>query len=167
MLAAKCRGTLRVPVWPPLKVGDDLTRFRSRITINLLKKWDRIGENKDITLDQIATTTHWLKTYTSVSSQSYLDDPGWTHNYLVNSMDTELQSAVLSTNKHQFKQQEEGGPLTFAIMIDKCINLSEEAIESLKKSIEIYDIKNTKGEDVSAVCSHFQYALSHVVVPKT
>jgi hypothetical protein len=74
-------------------------------------------------------------------------------------MDTELRSAVVSTSKHQFKQQEEGGPLTFAIMIDKCINLSEEAIESLKKSIEIYDIKNTKGEDVSAVCSHFRYAL--------
>jgi hypothetical protein len=144
---------------PPLQVGDDSTRFRSGVTINLLDKWDRIGENKDITLDQIATTTHWLKTYTSTSSQSYLDDLGWTHNHLLNSMDTELRSAVVSTSKHQFKPQEEGGPLTFAIMIDKCINLSEEAIESLKKSIEIYDIKNTKGEDVSAVCSHFRYAL--------
>jgi hypothetical protein len=144
---------------PPTPGVDESTRFQSGNTINLLDKWDRIGENKDITLDEIARTTHWIKTYTSKGSQSYLDDMAWTHNYLLNSMDTELRSAVVSMNKHQFKQEEEGGPLTFAIMIDKCINLSEEAIESLKKSIEKYDIKNTKGEDISAVCSRFRYAL--------
>jgi hypothetical protein len=135
------------------------TRFHSGNTINLLDKWDRIGENKDITLDQIAHTTHWIKTYTSKGSQLYLGDMAWGHNYLLNSMDAELRCAVVSTNKHQFKQEEEGGPLTFAIMIDKCINLSKEAIESLKKSIEKYDIKQTKGEDISAVCSCFCYAL--------
>jgi hypothetical protein len=47
-------------------------------------------------------------------------------------------------------------------MIDKCINLSEEAFESLKKSIESYDIKNIKGEDVSIVCRGFLYALKRL-----
>jgi hypothetical protein len=47
-------------------------------------------------------------------------------------------------------------------MIDKCINLSEEAFESLKKSIESYDIKNIKGENVSIVCRRFLYALKRL-----
>jgi hypothetical protein len=147
---------------PPEADGNDANRYSKGKTINLFKKWDRIGDLKDISLDQIADTISWIKKYATAESESYLEDLDWSHHSLIASMDTELQEAVTSTLQHQFNPKEKGGPLTFAIMIDKCINLSEEAIESLKKSIEQYDIKNIPGEDVSIVCRRFLYALKRL-----
>jgi hypothetical protein len=91
-------------------------------------KWDRIGDGKDISLTQIAETIDWVKKYTDKASESYLEDLDWTHHSLLNSMDEELNESVTSTLKHQFDSEDEGGPL-----------------ESLKRSIEKYDIKNVKG----------------------
>jgi hypothetical protein len=141
---------------------DGADRFREGKTINLLDKWDRIGDDKDISLRDIADTIHWIKKFATSDSEAYLQDLSWTHNYLLRSMDTELSEAVTSCLKHDFTLEEGGGPLTFAIMIDKCINLSEEAIEALKTSITSYDIKNVKGENVSTVCRRFLYALKRL-----
>jgi hypothetical protein len=147
---------------PPDSNGDDANRYSKGNTINLFKKWDRIGDLKDISLNQIADTIAWIKKYATKDSESYLEDLDWSHHSLIASMDDELQETVTSTLQHQFHPREKGGPLTFAVMIDKCINLSEEAIESLKKSVEAYDIKNIKGEDVSIVCRRFLYALKRL-----
>jgi hypothetical protein len=153
----------RFPLLDPIDGQlEDENRFDSGKTTNLFKKWDRIGDGKDISLDQIAETIDWIKKYTDNSSESYLEDLDWTHHSLLNSMDEELNESVTSTLKHQFDSEDEGGPLTFAVMIDKCINLSEEAIESLKHSVEKYDIKNVKGEDISVVCRRFLYALKRL-----
>jgi hypothetical protein len=147
---------------PPDSSGDETNRYSKGKTINLFKKWDRIGDLKDISLTQIADTIAWIKKYATKESESYLEDLDWSHHALIASMDDELSETVTSTLQHQFNATEKGGPLTFAVMIDKCINLSEEAIESLKKSVESYDIKNIKGEDISIVCRRFLYALKRL-----
>ena len=106
----------------------------------------------------IADTIVWLKRFTTTDFQLYLDDMEWVHHHLINSMDDELADIVSSTLKHDYSNQQKGGPLTFALMIDNCINLSDEAIDALKDSIKSFDIKTVPGENVEFVTSRFLYA---------
>ena len=62
----------------------------------------------------------------------------------------------------RFKSESMGGPLTFAIMIDKIINLSESAIEGMISHIKQYEIRKIPGENVEKVCRRFQYALKRL-----
>ena len=146
----------------PLFANDDSDRFRSGKTIDLFKNWDRIGPNKELTLSGIADTIQWLKRFTTEACQSYLDDMDWTHCHLLNSMEPDLSNSVISTLNHDFDAGQIGGPLTFAVMIDKCINLSENAIEALAKSIENFDIKTVPGENIETVVSRFKYAFKRL-----
>jgi hypothetical protein len=143
-------------------LSNDSDRFRSGKTIDLFKNWDRIGPNKELTLEGIADAIQWLKRFTTTACQSYLDDMEWTHCHLLNSMDPDLSNSVISTLNHDFDAGQMGGPLTFAVMIDKCINLSENAIEALAKSIENFDIKTVPGENIETVVSRFKYAFKRL-----
>ena len=143
---------------------NDANRFDKGNTINLLENWDRIGDGVDkrITVTEIADTISWIKCFATDDSTSFLEDMEWTHLHIMDSMDEELHEAVGSILDQDYTVGQRGGPLTFAIAMDQCINLSEEAIDDLKTSIETYDIKTVKGEDISLVCRHFKYALKRL-----
>lgn len=44
----------------------------------------------------------------------------------------------------------------------QCINLSENEIEALAKSIKKFDIKTVPGENIETVVSHFKYAFKQL-----
>jgi hypothetical protein len=46
---------------PPDSNNDDSNHYVKGKMINLLKKWDRIVDLKDISLDQITDTISWIK----------------------------------------------------------------------------------------------------------
>ena len=128
-------------------------RFDLGNTINLIEKWDRIGDgaDKEISVTEIGDTVEWIKGFATKESESYLEDMEWIHEHMLDSLDDDLAECVGYILDQDYGPGQRGGPLTFAIAMDQCINLSEEAIDSLKTSIESYDIKNVKGEDVSLV----------------
>ena len=138
--------------------NDEADRFRSGKTYNLFTSWDLIGQDKDDALYTIGETIQWLKTYTDSASESYLEDMDWLHLHLLNSMSTRLRDEVTSTLKHDFPPSQHGGPLTFAVMIDKVINLSPAAIDTLKNNLINYSIKSVPGEDIALVVRRFLYA---------
>ena len=137
-------------------------RWMSRKTVNLLTAWDQIGTGKQITLDQIAESLEWMKLYATEASASFLDDVEWSHTFLVNSMEEDLQESVHMTLIKNFRGECMGGPLTFGIMIDKIINLSEIAIEGMISHIKQYEIKSVPDENVEKICRRFQYALKRL-----
>eukprot|EP00957_Ditylum_brightwellii_P066016 5006776-Ditylum_brightwellii.AAC.1 len=53
---------------------------------------------------------------------------------------------------------EHGGMLTYALMIDKVINLFEKFIENMTCSIKDYNISTVPGENVALVVWHCKYA---------
>ena len=140
-------------------------RFRNKRTMDLFKEWDLIGSNqagKQLSLTVIGETIAWLKTYLKSESESYLEDMEWVHAHLINSMTPELREDVTTTLKHDFPKEQHGGPLTFAVMIDKVINLSPTAIDTMKSNLKSYNIKDIPGEDVSIVVRQFLYALKRL-----
>ena len=140
----------------------DRNRFDGTSTINLLDNWDKIGDGKAITLHQIATTVAWMKRYTSLDSESYLDDMDWQHRFLMECVDTKLSDSILSSLRNDFEVSQHGGPLTFAIMIDKCINLSSDAIDGLKAKIEELKLTDIAGENVEVACRRILYGLKRL-----
>eukprot|EP00957_Ditylum_brightwellii_P104877 7993235-Ditylum_brightwellii.AAC.1 len=104
-------------------------RFRSGKVIDLFEKWVQIGPSKEIALRQIADTVSWLQTYLDGRSEAYIKDLKRTLTYLLNSMHSKLEQSVNTTMNSEYSSDQHRGPLTFAIMIDKVINLSERAIK--------------------------------------
>ena len=137
-------------------------RFRNKQTVNLLESWDSIGEDKRHRIKVIGETVEWMKKFASSTSSSFLEDMEWSHIMLMNSMDEDLQESVHATIEEKYPISQQGGPLTFAVMIDKVINLSEGAIEAMIKHLKEYDIKKCTGEDVEKVCRRFKYALKRL-----
>eukprot|EP00957_Ditylum_brightwellii_P161888 12325193-Ditylum_brightwellii.AAC.1 len=64
-------------------------------------------------------------------------------------MNLDLEQEITSDLSHGYSRAQLGGPLTFALMIDKIINLSETAIENLTNGFKNYDIKMVPGENIS------------------
>ena len=143
----------KYPILDENEVGAN--RWRSKKTVNLLESWDQIGNDKAITLAQIADSLAWMKLYATEGSASFLDDINWSHTFLLSSMEEELQESVHMTMIKKFKSESMGGPLTFAIMIDKIINLSESAIEGMISHIKQYEIRKIPGENVEKICRRF------------
>ena len=139
--------------------NDEPSRFKNKQTVDLLKSWDRVGEDKPIKLSTIGDTLKWMKTYASASSSSFLEDMEWSHTFLMNSMDEGLHEAVQSTLENEYSPSEQGGPLTFAVMIDKVINLSEGAIEGMTVHLKEYKINKIPGEDIEKICRRLRFAL--------
>ena len=137
-------------------------RFDPSNTVNLLDQWDQIGRDKLITLRRIADTTVWVKTYLSEESESYLDDLDWQHKYLLNCMDANLLESVYGELKNEFEDETHGGPLTFAVMIEKCINLSHDAIDALKTDVVTFTLASIPGENVDIACRRLLYALKRL-----
>ena len=100
-----------------------------------------------------------MKRYTTESSAYFLDDINWSHTFLMNSMDDNHQETVHITLSKTYPGESVSGPLTFALMIDQIINLSENAIESMIKHSKDYDIKLIPRENIEKICRRFQYAL--------
>ena len=143
------------------QVSDEARHDEGR-TIDLLDKWDQIGASKKISLKTIATTITWIKQYCTSDSEPYLDDIDWQHRFLMNCMDSTLSDTVLSIFRNDYQVSTHGGPLTFAIMIDKCINVSPEAIKSLKSNIENYKLSNVAGENVELSCRRLRFGLKRL-----
>ena len=143
-------------------LSSEADRFRSKKTVNLLESWDSLGDDKRYKIKSIGETIEWMKRFASGSSASFLEDIEWSHILLMNSMDENLQESVNATLEESFKVSEQGGPLTFAVMIDKVINLSEGAIEAMIQHLKGYEIRKTPGEDVERVCRRFKYALKRL-----
>lgn len=144
---------------PKTTPQEEPDRFKNKVTIDLLKSWDQVGEGKPIRLSVIGETISWMKAYASASSVSFLEDMEWSHMFLMNSMDDNLQESVHTTLENDYPSSEHGGPLTFAIMIDKVINLSEAAIEGMTKHLKEYKINKMPGEDIEKICRRFLFAL--------
>ena len=77
-------------------------------------------------------------------------------------MNQELREEVESCLKHKFPSEQWGGPLSFATMIDKFINLYETAIAILKGNIETYTISLVPGENIETVVCLFLYAFKRL-----
>ena len=92
-----------------------------------------------------------MKIYATKESASFLDNMEWSHTFLLNSMEEELQESVHMTLMKTYKGKSMGGPLTFSMMINKIINLSESAIELMIGHIKSYDIKTTPRENIEKV----------------
>ncbi len=150
----------KFPVLEPVGTSsNEADRFKNKDTINLLELWDQVGEDKPIKLSTIGDAIKWMKTFASASSSSFLEDMEWSHTFLMNSMDEGLHEAVQSTLENDYSSSEQGGPLTFAIMVDKVINLSEGAIEGMTMHLKEYKIDKTPGEDIEKICRRFRFAL--------
>jgi hypothetical protein len=81
----------------------------------------------------------------------------------MNSADDELHKQVAATLKNDFPQDSmQGGPLTFAVMIDKVINLSSKAITAMRDSITSFDVKTLPGENIEILATRFLYALKRL-----
>ena len=143
-------------------IVDESDRFRNNKTIDLLDKWDRIGDNKELSIKDLADTIIWIKTFATSSSEVFLQDLDWMHHHLLNSMSEELREDIQGTLDHDFTEKHVGGPLTFALLIDKCINLSETAIETLKQKIISFSFKTLQGEDVETMSKHIKYAMKRL-----
>ena len=142
------------PDLEPSETGDPNNqhdRFRSKKTVNLFDRWNQIGVKKDFILTKIADVVGWLQMYTDTSSNAYLEDLEWTHKYLMASMDPELAVAVQDVLNEQFAEHQQGGPLTFAVMLDQAVNLSPTVITNIQASIRSYSIANVPGEDIELV----------------
>ena len=133
-------------------------------TIDLFEQWDQIGRGKVITLKRIADTTVWMKTYLTEgpTSESFLDDLDWQHKYLLDCMDATLLDSVLGELKNEFSEESHGGPLTFAVMIEKCINLSPGAINALRTDFVNFSLASIPGENVDLACRRLLYALKRL-----
>ncbi len=142
--------------------NNESDRFRSGKTVNLIKDWDMIGPDKEITLKEIAKSIAWMKMYAKSESATFLEDIEWSHMFLLNSMDENLQDSVHASLEQDFSLASQGGPLMFAIMVDKIINLSEGAIESMVSHLKGYKISTVPGEDIEKVCRRFQFALKRL-----
>lgn len=142
--------------------GQESDRFASKRTVNLLKNWDKIGKEKLITPKRIEETIVWIRKFAKESSSSFLEDLDWTHHCLIDSMDKELQESVYSTLSQEFGRVDIGGPLTFSILIEKVINLSESAIESMTNHVKNYSLQAVPGEDVELVCRRLRIALKRL-----
>lgn len=140
----------------PSDINDPYDRFRNKKTVNLLKNPDTIG--KQLSLHDIGDTIEWIRTYASQSSSIFLQDLQWSHEFLINCCDDELKESILSDLNHDFKPSESGGPLTFALIITKTTNLTEDAIEGLKEHFESFDLKVVPGENIKKVVKYFLYA---------
>ena len=115
-----------------------------------------------ITPKRIEETVLWIKKYAKTSSNSFLEDLDWTHHCLIDSMDKQLQESVYSSLTQDFGRVDIGGPLTFAILIEKVINLSESAIESMTNHVNNYNLQTVPGEDVEQVCRRLRFALKRL-----
>eukprot|EP00957_Ditylum_brightwellii_P025754 1948121-Ditylum_brightwellii.AAC.1 len=93
--------------------------FRSGKVINMFEKRDQIGPSKEVTLGKIADFISWLQTYLDSRSEAYIKDLKWTLAYLLNSMHPKLEQSVNTTMSFEYSSDQHGGPLIFAIMIDK------------------------------------------------
>jgi hypothetical protein len=106
-------------------------------TIDLFANWDKIGSDKEITLDQIAKTTEWIKKFASATNEIFLEDLDWINRHLRNSVTVELEERISSKLKNKYTNTAyHGGPLTFAIIIEECISASEHA-EVQKKKLHV------------------------------
>ena len=144
----------------PLNSESD--RFRNGATIDLFSVWDQIGKGKLISATQIADTIQWIRAFSTDESVSYIEDLDWSHQYLLNSMEPELLETVHSTLRHEYSPEQQGGPLTLAIIIDEVVNLSDSAIDHMIETIHQYDIKAVEGENIDTVCRRFRYAFKRL-----
>jgi len=133
------------------------------VTVDLFEDWDKIGTNKKLTLDMIADTIEWIKKFADENSEAFLEDMDWVHHSLMKSVEPDLRSQIVSRLNNKYKNvATHGGPLTFALIIDECINLSEAAINVLQDSIVKFDLKSVPGEDVRTVVKMFQSSLKRL-----
>eukprot|EP00957_Ditylum_brightwellii_P139717 10647777-Ditylum_brightwellii.AAC.1 len=76
---------------------------QNKLTTNLIRKWDQIGNGKLITVPQIAETIMRLFTYLVNRSDEYIYNMQWSLTYLLNSMATYLQETIISTLNSNYK----------------------------------------------------------------
>ena len=149
------------PILDPPHI-EEADRFRNQKTVNLLTSWDNLGDDKVYKIKDIGETIEWMKKFAEGSSESFLEDMEWSNSFLLNSMDETLQESIHATLEEEYKLSEHGGPLTFALMIDKVINLTEGAIEAMTRHLKGYDISKVPGEDVERVFRRFRHALKRL-----
>ena len=143
-------------------MNDESDRFRNGHTINLLSKWDQIGNSKAITISQIAETVEWIRSFSDSNSDTYIEDLDWSHHHLLNSLEPELFESVLSILRYDYTPSQQGGPLTFSVIIDQVINLSDSAIDHMISNIRNFDIKQVDGENIDTICRRFRYAFKRL-----
>eukprot|EP00957_Ditylum_brightwellii_P039354 2976723-Ditylum_brightwellii.AAC.1 len=124
--------------------------------------YKKIGPRKEITLKQIPNTISWLQTYLDSGSEAYIEDLEQILAYLLNSMHADLEQCINTTMSFKYFSNQHRGPLTFAIMIDMVINLSECAIKSMHVSIKNYKISTVPGKNIEIVCHCFCYVLKRL-----
>eukprot|EP00957_Ditylum_brightwellii_P138981 10592914-Ditylum_brightwellii.AAC.1 len=64
----------------------------------------------------------------------------WSSMFLLNSMMTDLQESIDLTLNADYETHEHRGMHTYALMIDKVINLSKKVIENMTCSFKEYNI---------------------------
>ncbi len=132
-------------------------RFRSGHTVDLFEVWSRIGTGKEIPVQRIADVVGWIQEYATEDSAPFLEDMEWTHAYLLGSMSNDLAVSVQRCLDEDYREYQQGGPLTFAVMLEKAVNLTHSKITSMQTSIRNYCISNVPGENIELVGTRFLY----------
>ena len=74
-------------------------------TIDLIENWDQIGDGKRITVRHIGETVAWMKRYSTVDSESFLDDMDWQHRFLMTAWTQDYMTLYCPTLEKVIQQQ--------------------------------------------------------------
>ena len=130
--------------------------------IDLSKEWDRIGNDKEYPLMAIAEANDWKHRYTKKEYDILLQDGQLLHTLLLNSMSQDLKDAVLGDLRRNFTTAQRSGSLTFGVMLQHVINLSESAIDSLKDCLKGQNLSNIPGQNVTLLTRRLHYGLDRL-----
>lgn len=158
--------TEQIILGPMTDPNDDSDRFDPvngvGNIVDFSEEWDRIGNDKKYTLSMIAEANLWDQRYTKEEYDITLQDAQYVHTLLINSMSEELKDEVLGDLRRNFSEYGVSGSLTFAIMINKVINLSESAIDGLKKCLKEQNISEIPGQNVALLTRRMHYGLNRL-----
>lgn len=96
----------------PTDPNNPFDRARNRKTINLFKNPDKIGHELSLE-EEIGETIQLIKTYASTSSEIFIQELQWPHEFFLNYIDDDLYDSIMSDLNHDFGTAQFGGPLTF------------------------------------------------------
>ena len=121
-------------------------------TVDPLAKWPNLE------LDVVAQSNQWYHSNFNDTIAPWIkQNLEMSHRFIINSCEQDLQ-AQLTDSIERFPTCQQGGPLTFKILMDKVSVNSERAIKHLIASVKKMDVKDFDGENITKVSAQINGA---------
>jgi hypothetical protein len=121
-------------------------------TLDLLKNWPTIK------IEDIVKSNKWYNTFTSDKVAPWVrQNLECSHRFILDSCDEDIK-AQLTDLLIKYKPVEQGGPLTFKLLMDLVQVNSERAIKHLINCVSKMDVKNFDGENIVEVVAQIRGA---------